>query len=57
MTNDLIMHYRVNYGNGQVSQTFASKKAAFAHRAGLDLYREYSSVEFYVDGDWFYCDA
>lgn len=57
------MEYRVNYGNGQVSETFTSKRAALQHvvqcRARDEAYTGYYYVEFYVPGsadepgDWF----
>jgi hypothetical protein len=45
--------YRVNYGNGQVSQNFGSKGECFRHIAAMDQYQDYAFVQFYADGEWF----
>lgn len=46
--------YRVNYGNGQVSETFGSKKAALAHIAMQGLYQKHMFVQCRMDGEWFF---
>lgn len=47
--------YRVNYGNGQVSETFGSIKAAREHIAQMGMYREFAFVQGYDHGDWMFC--
>ena len=37
--------YRVNYGNGQVSQTMSSKAEAVRAIAVMDMYREFARIE------------
>lgn len=49
------MTYRVNYGNGQVSNDFATKKEAMYHRASLDFWQDCMFIQYYTDGEWFSC--
>lgn len=51
------MKYRVNYTNGQVSQSFKSKKEAMKHRAEDTTYGHLMWIDFYeaVSGEWFPC--
>jgi hypothetical protein len=45
--------YRVNYGNGQVSNSFGTIRDAQRHLDSLDRYREYAFIEFWDGDDWF----
>lgn len=45
--------YRVNYGNGQVSENFSSKLAALRHIDQMDMYREMAFVQRREGGEWF----
>lgn len=46
--------YRVNYGNGQVSQAFGSRQAALAHIQQMDMYRQFASVQRRMDREWMF---
>jgi hypothetical protein len=39
--------YRVNYGNGQVSQTFATKRAATSYMKRLTQYRAFAFLQLF----------
>jgi hypothetical protein len=47
------MTWRVNYGNGQVSNDFDTKHEALNHITAMDQYREFAFIQFYADGEWF----
>lgn len=45
--------YRINYGNGQVSDTFRSLKAARRELDTITEYREFAFIQFRENGEWF----
>jgi len=47
--------YRVNYGNGQVSNDYPTKVAAQRHIDEMDMYREFARIQCWDSdaGAWF----
>jgi len=45
--------YRINYGNGQVSDsTFSTRKLAIAHINTLQMYRAFAFIQMRDGGEW-----
>lgn len=44
------MNYRVNYANGQVSQTFATRREANVHFADISRENRHAFVQVYILG-------
>lgn len=49
--------FRVNYGNGQVSETYYNKRGAVAHLDSLRECRDFAFVQFRDNGEWFNCES
>lgn len=45
--------YRVNYGNGQVSERFPTQGEAYAHLDSLTHYKGFAFVQKHDGDDWF----